>query len=580
MTRPEIIVMCLSLATVAYGQQPLALEQYLDMESISSPRLSPGGSEVVYTRGWIDKMNDTRASALWIMNADGSQNRFLVEGSSPRWSPSGDRIAFVAKGEPSGSQLIVLYRGVAEPATQITRLENGPSGLSWSPDGKWIAFTALVDGDSGWDISPPGKPEGAKWTQSPRVVEELVYRRDRVGFYEAGYTHIFVVPATGGTPRQVTSGSWHHGRGGLSWTPDGAEILFSSLRVLDAEYAWRESEIYAVKVASRAVRQLSARRGPDAGPVASPNGKYVAYTGYDFTDDTYIASTLYVMDIDGQNSRALTQALDRTPRSLMWAEDDAGVYFGANDHGTRNLYFVSMQGAVSSVTQGNHMLTVSDINDGQAVGVLSSPHRSNELVGLDMDAGALTTLVSVNDDVLDYVALGEVEEFTYTSTDTLEIQGWIVKPPEFDPSKKYPLILAIHGGPHGMYHVGFNFGWQFHAAKGYVVLYTNPRGSSGYGSAFGNEIKRAYPGKDYDDLMAAVDEVISRGFVDEENMFVYGCSGGGVLTSWVVGRRRTGLRLQAPIVPSPTGFRLLGRQTARPGTTTLTTCRGKTQANT
>ncbi len=526
----------LGFGMTAYGQQPLALEQYLDMESVSGPRLSPNGEEIVYTRGWINRMNDSRASALWIMNADGSQSRFLAEGSSPRWSPGGDRIAFVAKGKPSGSQLFVLYRGVGEPPTQITRLDNAPANLTWSPDGEWIAFTTLVDGDNGWGISPPGRPDGAQWTATPRVVENLVYRRDRVGFYEAGYTHIFVVPASGGTPRQITSGDWHHGRGGLSWTPDNKEILFTSLRMPDAEYAWRESEIYAVSVGSGEVRQLTRRRGPDSGPVVSPNGRHVAYTGFDFTDDTYIASTLYVMDVSGGNPRALTDQLDRSPRSLIWADDNAGVYFGVNDHGTRNLYYASLRGAVMPVTEGNHMLSVSDIRGSKAVGVLSSPHRSSELVGFDMDAKRMTTLLSVNDDILDYVRLGEVEEVNYTSADGLPIQGWLIKPPAFDPARKYPLILAIHGGPHGMYNVGFNFAWQYHAAEGYMVLYTNPRGSSGYGSAFGNAIKRAYPGKDYNDLMAGVDEVISRGYVDEENLFVYGCSGGGVLTSWVVGQ--------------------------------------------
>ena len=536
MKRLTIALLVCACMAPAFGQQPLDLEQYLDMESVSSPRLSPDGSQIVYSRGWIDRMNDRRSSALWIMDSDGSKNRFLVEGSSPRWSPSGDRIAFVAQGEPDGSQLFVLYQGVAEPATQITRLENGPSNITWSPDGQWIAFTARVDGKSGWGISAPGKPDGAKWTSAPRVVEDLVYRRDRVGFYEAGYTHVFVVPSGGGTPRQVTSGDWHHGRGGLSWTPDGQEILFSSLRIEDAEYAWRESEIYAVHVASQTIRQLTTRKGPDSGPVVSPDGEKVAYSGYDFTDDTYIASTLYVMDLDGGNARALTTELDRSPRSLEWADGSDGVYFSANDHGTRNLYHVSLSGDLESLTEGNHMLSVSDIRGEVAVGVVSSPHRSGDLVGLDLDSGTLTTLASVNDDVLGYVSLGEVEEVNYRSTDDLPIQGWIIKPPDFDPTQKYPLILAIHGGPHGMYHVGFNFGWQYHAAQGYVVLYTNPRGSSGYGSAFGNAIKRAYPGKDYNDLMAGVDAVIEHGYIDDQNMFVYGCSGGGVLTSWVVGQ--------------------------------------------
>ncbi|MDE2731307.1 MAG: S9 family peptidase [Bacteroidota bacterium] len=536
MKRFAVLLPIFLMAAVANAQTPLDLDSYLDMESVSSPRLSPDGHEIVYTRGWIDKMNDRRASALWIMDADGSRNRFLTEGSSPRWSPSGDRIAFVAQGEPGGSQLFVLYRGVAEPPTQITRLENSPSNIAWSPDGQWLAFTALVDGDDGWNISLPGKPEGAQWTQAPRVVESLVYRRDRVGFYEAGYTHVFVVPASGGTPSQVTSGNWHHGRGGLSWTPDGEEILFSSLRVPDAEYAWRESEVYAAQVLTGDIRQLTTRRGPDGSPLVSPSGQRLVYTGYDFSDDTYIASTLYVADIDGGSVRALTGEFDRTPRGLIWAEDGSRVYFTANDRGTRNLHFASLDGEVSAVTRGRHMLSGVFVRGTRAVGVLSSPHRSNELVHVNLESGAMSTLLRVNEDVLGYVALGEVEEVNYTSTDNLPVQGWVIKPPDFDPSEKYPLILAIHGGPHGMYHVGFNFAWQFHAAKGYVVLYTNPRGSSGYGSAFGNEIKRAYPGKDYDDLMAGVNEVISRGYVDEENMFVYGCSGGGVLTSWVVGQ--------------------------------------------
>ncbi|MDE2834743.1 MAG: DPP IV N-terminal domain-containing protein [Bacteroidota bacterium] len=421
MKRFAVLLPIFLMAAVANAQTPLDLDSYLDMESVSSPRLSPDGHEIIYTRGWIDKMNDRRASALWIMDADGSRNRFLTEGSSPRWSPSGDRIAFVAQGEPGGSQLFVLYRGVAEPPTQITRLENSPSNIAWSPDGQWLAFTALVDGDDGWNISLPGKPEGAQWTQAPRVVESLVYRRDRVGFYEAGYTHVFVVPASGGTPSQVTSGNWHHGRGGLSWTPDGEEILFSSLRVPDAEYAWRESEVYAAQVLTGDIRQLTTRRGPDGSPLVSPSGQRLVYTGYDFSDDTYIASTLYVADIDGGSVRALTGEFDRTPRGLIWAEDGSGVYFTANDRGTRNLHFASLDGEVSAVTRGRHMLSGVFVRGTRAVGVLSSPHRSNELVHVNLESGAMSTLLRVNEDVLGYVALGEVEEVNYTSTDNLPV---------------------------------------------------------------------------------------------------------------------------------------------------------------
>jgi dipeptidyl aminopeptidase/acylaminoacyl peptidase len=184
------------------------------------------------------------------------------------------------------------------------------------------------------------------------------------------------------------------------------------------------------------------------------------------------------------------------------------------------------------------MLAVSDISStGVAVGTLTTFHKPADIVSLDLKTpAAIKQLTTVNDDILIGKKLGQVTEMWYTSADGLKVQGWYITPPDFDPAKKYPMQLHIHGGPHSMYNVGFNFGWQEHAANDYVVLYTNPRGSTGYGSAFGNAIKNAYPGKDYDDLMAGVDTLVSKGFVDTQNMFVTGCSGGGVLTAWIVGK--------------------------------------------
>ena len=335
----------------------------------------------------------------------------------------------------------------------------------------------------------PARPQGATWTKPPRIVESLVYRRDRVGFYEDGYTHIYVVPADGGSAHQVTSGNWNHGQNGISWTPDGQKIVFSSLRVEDADYAWRESDIYAVDVDSGEIDQLTDRKGIDRSPIVSPNGRRIAYTGYDWNDDTYNTSRLYIMDIDGSNPRSISTSIDRSPSGIRWAEDDSGVFFNVNDHGTRNLYFASTNGDVDAITEGYHMLTTTDINsNGLAAGVRFDPHHYSQLVTFSIKSPELKTLVDVNEDVLSRYTLGEVEEINYVSVDDFPIQGWIIKPPNFDPSKKYPMILAIHGGPHGMYNVAFSYAWQVHAAEGYVVLYTNPRGSSGYGKDFGNAI--------------------------------------------------------------------------------------------
>ncbi len=512
----------------------LTVADYFDWEDVSNPALSPDGKQILYTRTWIDRMNDKRESSVWLMNADGSRNRFLMKGSNAKWSPDGGRVAYTAPGEPSGSQIWVRYMDAEGATTQITRLTESPGNVEWSPDGKSIAFSMLVRGNDNWRIPMPAAPRGAKWTEPPRVVTKVKYRSDRQGFLEDGQQQVFTVPADGGTARQITTGEW--ASNGARWMPDGRSLLFTSLRVSDSEYAWRESEIYRVDVASGAITQLTNRKGPDNNPVPSPDGKLIAYTGYDSTDATWQDAALYVMDADGSNPRSLTPSLDRSPSGVIWAPDGKGLYFTAENHGARNLYFVSMQGDVREVTKGAQVLSTADVGANfMAVGIAGTTQKPNDIVTFDVRSPVLRQLTDVNGDVLAGKSLATTEEVWYTSVDGMKIQGWIVKPPDFDASRKYPLMLEIHGGPHSMYNVGFSFARQDHAANGYVMLYTNPRGSTGYGSAFGNAIKNAYPGKDFDDLMAGVDTVVNRGYIDTNRLYVFGCSGGGVLTAWTVG---------------------------------------------
>ena len=545
----------LTLATVLAGgavyaadipkepSRKISVGMYIDMVNISDPQISPDGKQIIFTRRWVDKMNDRFESSLYIMNADGTHQRFLVKGSDARWSPDGTRIAYLAQGEPKGNQIYVRWMDAEGAQTQITRLEESPGGISWSPDSKSIAFTKMVPQRESWNIHLPARPEGAKWTADPMIVDRLRYRLDRQGFLEPGYRHIFIVSADGGAPRQLTSGDFNDGPGGgfggasaLSWTPDGKSIVFGGLRLPDADYHVKENYIYSVDTGSGAVRQLVTRKGENQNPIVSPNGRYVAYTGYDFAMQAWKDSDLYVMNIDGSNQRDITPKLDRTPTGLQWSANSSGLYFGVSESGTRNLYYASLDREVRKVTDGNHMLTISSTTKGGlAAGVLTDSAKPADVVVFDLAHPQPKQLTDANGDLLRGIKLGDVEEFTYTSLDNMKVQGWIVKPPDFDPSKKYPLILSIHGGPAGMYDVGFNFAYQDHAANGYVVVYTNPRGSTGYGTDFGNAINYDYPGKDFNDLMKGVDEVVSRGYIDERNLFVYGCSGGGVLTSWTVG---------------------------------------------
>lgn len=518
---------------MAQDSDRLTLEKYLQWEDVQNPKLSPDGRQILYTRRWVNPVDDRMDSQVWIMNVDGSRVRYLTDGSNAEWSPDGTRIAYLAEGEPRDQQVFVRWMDAEGATSQVTRVTERLSNIEWSPDSRSIAFNMLVPDKKPWRVSLPPRPDGAKWADEPLVIDRMHYRRDRAGYSPQGFQHIFVVSADGGAPRQVTSGDWDHGS--AAWTPDGRAVLFTSLRVEKADYRWRETEIYRADIDTRQIARITDYKGPKQSPVVSPDGRLVAFSGYAWTTDTYRESDVYVMDIDGSNLRPLTRELDRSPGNITWADDSRGVYFNVNDQGTRDLYYASVGGDVRQVSGGNHVLDVTDIRDGTAVGTRTSFQEPSQIVRFAINRPEPQVLVRTNRDLLQGVKLGEVEEFWWESVGGVRAHGWLIKPPDFDPSAKYPLQLVIHGGPHAMYNVGFNFAWQNHAAEGYLLLYTNPRGSSGYGTDFGNAINRAYPGDDYHDLMGGVDAVIAQGYVDEDNMFVYGCSGGGVLTAWVVG---------------------------------------------
>lgn len=523
----------------------VAVRTVLDWETVSDPQISPDGSQIVYTRGWVDQLKDDWESSLWILRADGSRQRHLAEGSNAQWSPDGTRLAFLAKGEDGSTQLFVRWMDAEGATSQVTRTLHAPTGFRWSPDGRQIAFTMFVPDESKWKIDMPPAPEGATWTKPPREIDRVHFRWDRRGFLEAGSMHLFVVPSTGGTPRQLTDGKGTvarifaglPGTATLAWTPDSRTIVFEGLLEDDWEERYRESHLYGVDVESRTVRQITSERGPWADPRVSPDGRLVAFTGYPWSGQTYRATELYLIGIDGSGFRSISTNLDRDPQDLYWAPDGSGVYFTAQDRGSSNAYFATTGGSVRKITEGTHILSLGSLaSSGRATGVLSSADRPGDVVAFSLPRfEGFARLTAVNDDVLHGIELGAVEEIWYESTGGTQVQGWVVKPPDFDPGRRYPLILHIHGGPHAMYNVGFSLFFQTLAANGYVVLYTNPRGSTGYGTAFGNAIDNGYPSVDYDDLMAGVDAAIDQGYVDPENLFVTGCSGGGVLSSWVIG---------------------------------------------
>ena len=517
-----------------------------DLEYASDPQIAPDGSRIVYTRQSMDIMDDQRNASLWIVNADGSGHRPLTEpgqnASGARWSPSGDRIAYVSSTD-EGAEIFVRWMDTGQTA-KLTQLTESPGGLAWSPDGTHLAFSMMVKADPAPFASMPAQPDGAEWAPAPDVIDQVIYRSDGSGYLDEGYTHLFVLPADGSAPRQITHGDYNHD-GTPVWTPDGSALLFSANRHDDWPLSPLNTEIYRVDIDSRGITTLTDREGPDGSLALSPSGDRVAYTGFDDREQGYQVTRLYVMNADGNNARVITPNFERDVQNPTWHADGQRIIFQYDDEGTTKIGSVTLDGQreelatqVGGTTIGRPYTSgsFSLANDGRFAFTHSTPQRPAD-VAIGQTGQESQVLTALNDDLLGHKTLGAVEEFTYASShDGLDIEGWIVTPPDFDPDEDYPLLLEIHGGPFAAYGPYFSSEVQLYAAAGYVVLYTNPRGSTSYGQEFGNAIHHAYPSYDYDDLMAGVDAVIDRGFIDTDRLYVTGGSGGGVLTAWIVGQ--------------------------------------------
>lgn len=539
-----------SYAHESEDDHKIQLVDYLDYETVSNPQISPDGSSVLYSRRRVDKMNDKFVTTLWLMDSDGDNKRQLIKGGGGKWSPDGSRIAYVGKDDNGKAQIFVrqMDDGLL---SQVTSFEQAPRSFFWSPDGTKIAFVARVPLKDSWSVKLPGKPKGAKWTKDPTIIDTLHYRQDRVGYTNSGFDHIFVVPATGGTPRQLTDGEWNvgfralgviAGAPTLSWSPDGKKLAFDGPGKPVENPHWFESHINVITLKSGNIETLTEGRGSFGAPQFSPDGDSIAYSGYPKHNTSYPVPKLYVMDSDGDNSRVLAEDLADGPSAIHWAANGRDIYFTMNDSGSRNVHAVNMAGDIRNVTTGAQVIGLSSLSDSGTAAMTvtkSGLPGAIAVTSLSRKVSRLKPLTAVNEDIFEDKDFGKVEEIWYESTsetgETAKVQGWIVYPPDFDENETYPLMLSIHGGPHAMYNSGFNFTFQEFAARGYVVLYTNPRGSTGYGSDFANAIRHRYPGPvDYADLMNGVDTVLEKGFVDEDRMFVTGCSGGGVLTTWVI----------------------------------------------
>jgi acylaminoacyl-peptidase len=518
-----------------------------DLETATQPQISPDGAKIVFVRNFNDIMKDRKRSNLWIVNYDGSELRPLTAGNendtSPRWSPDGKRLLYVSSSDGS-AQIYVRWMDSGQIG-KITRCRKPPSGMEWSPDGRWIAFSMSVPDDTKPFVEMPAKPEGAEWAKPAKTIRRMTYRTDEEGYLEEAHKQLFVVPADGGTPHQVTRGPFDN-EGPFAWTLDGKAIIFSANRHDDWEYQPLNSELYEIAINDGNIKTLTDRNGPDRDPTLSPDGQRIAYVGFDDRYQGYQVTRLYVMNRDGTGVRMITPDLDRDVAQPVWSKDGSGIFFLFDDHGNTKVAFTSLDGKTPklagdlggvSPSRPYSGGTFTVAGDGRFAYTHTDPDHPADIATGRKGAPEVKRITRLNDALFTFKELGRTEElWCESSFDKRRIQAWVVKPPGFDPQKKYPLILEIHGGPFANYGDRFSSEMQVYAAAGYVVLYANPRGSTSYGEEFGNLIDRNYPGQDYDDLMSAVDAVIARGYVDKENLFVTGGSGGGVLTAWIVGK--------------------------------------------
>lgn len=545
--------------SIAQLQKPFEYLDVFELEYAGDPQISPDGNQIVYRRTGFDIMEDKSVGNLWLVNSEGKNHRKLTnrEGSESQaqWSPDGSKIAFVSAGN-DGSEIFLYWLDTGAMA-RLSQLDGSPSNLTWSPNGETLAFTMKVDAKAPVIATLPQKPEGAKWAKAPRITDRLKHEADGSGYIKPGFTHIFTISSEGGTPRQITSGDYNHG-GSLSWSPDGQKIYFSANRSDNWEYETRNSEVYAISVMTELFETLTDRNGPDHSPEVSPNGKHIAYIGYEDKIQNYQVSKLQVMDIDGNNKRVISSELDRSISDAQWANDSNGFYISYDDFGKTKIAYMDLNGKIKPIVENVGGTTLGRPYSSGSFSLSANDNIAYTLSHADRpaDVGLVTKsnripklLTEINEDLFRYRIMGAVDEIWYTSSvDGRDIQGWIVYPPNFDKRKKYPLLVENHGGPVLNYGNRFSAEIQLYAAAGYVVFYPNPRGSTSYGEEFGNLLYNNYPGEDYNDVMDGVDAVIAGGKIDPERLYVTGGSAGGIMTAWMIGKNN---RFKAAVVAKP-----------------------------
>ena len=530
MKKKIIILFLLSFAVTAKNLVP---EDYWNIQKVANPQVNSTGNVVAFLKTYIDKKNDKFESEIWVMNSDGTNKSFFAEGSNFKWSNKGNTLAYLKEDENEINQIFIKSMD-SRTESKISNFDKDVEDFAWSKDDKFFAFSSFNEYDDNWVVEIPGKndSEDYNWTDDPKVVKTLHWRYDGEGELESGENHLYKISVDGGSAAKISD--W-----GLDYISDlqfknENTLIFAGNAILDDFLTpWKQSEIFELNIEKKKLTKLSPDGGVFTSPKISPDGDLVAFIGNPNRDFSSVAFNIYT--VKNNRTKVHTKNLSASPENLFWLSKTK-LAFEVDERGSANIKILDIQrSSVSNVlNKFKDQFYLTSTNENNLFGVYATSSRPGELATIE--DGKIRVLSEFNEIVLSQYSLGKTNEINYQAPDGTDVQGWYIVPPDFDKNKKYPLVLIIHGGPHAMYRPQFNYLWHQFASDGYVVLYTNPRGSTGYGSDFANVIDNDYPGQgDLSDLLAGVDHVTDLGFIDEDNMYVQGCSGGGVLTAWVVG---------------------------------------------
>ncbi len=538
-------------------KRKIVAEDLFKLKLLADPQMRPDGRKALFTVKTIDNEKNRYLSHLWLADVESGEVRQFTFGevsdASPRWSPDGQRIAFLRTKEKR-TQIWVIHADGGE-AAQLTKLDEGSfSSLSWSPDGRKIAFTFRPTHPD-WTQDAVKKRDESKKSNPPRIITRMHYRLDGAGFLDMRQ-HLWVCDTTTGQAQQITDGDYDDHD--VAWSPDGKSLAFISNRSADPdERPYIDEDIWVVPATGGRLKRLPTPIGTKSS--LAWFGHQIAYLASDDREDPWVPrhTRLWIVAADGTSAaRCLTQTLDRTlgnttltdtqeafsgGSSPIWSSDGQELFFIASDQGNAHLYSVGLDGKAPVALTSGALNLVGASADKPAKNfalLISQPTRLAELFIGSRNGTTLKLhpLTKLNEAFLNEVQVSEPEEVWFASQDGTKLQGWLLKPADFDLKKKYPLLLYVHGGPHAQYGNAFFHEFQYHAARGYIVFYTNPRGSTGREETFATVIRGDWGNIDFQDVMAAADYAAALPYIDSKRMAIAGGSYGGYMTNWVVGQ--------------------------------------------